>query len=87
MYPLSDRGGLCVAQHGPFNWEKPGLRFFLNVPCIHVPPFARRVLGRMLRHCTASTPVSLSFEWHKSVVRLPSIYSKLISRANLLAPR
>ncbi len=41
MYPLGDRGGLCVAQHGSFNWEKPGLCFFLNVPCIHMQPFAR----------------------------------------------
>jgi hypothetical protein len=80
MYPLGDRGGLCVAQHGSFNWEKPGLRYFLNVPY-------RRVLGRLLRRCTASTPVSSSFEWHKNVVQLPSIYPKLISRAGLLAPR
>ena len=35
MYPLGDRGGLCVAQHGSFNWEKPGLHFFLNVPCVY----------------------------------------------------
>jgi hypothetical protein len=33
MYPLGDGGGFCVAQHGSFNWEKPGLCFFLNVPC------------------------------------------------------
>ena len=34
MYLLGDRGGLCIAQHGSFNWEKPGLRFLLNSPCI-----------------------------------------------------
>ncbi len=31
---LGDRGGLCVTQHGSFNWEKPGLHSVLNVPCI-----------------------------------------------------
>jgi hypothetical protein len=69
MYPLGDRGGLCVAKHGSFNWEKPGLYFFLNVPCIHMQPFARQVIGRMLRRCTASTPVSSSFEWSNFVNR------------------
>ncbi len=87
MYLFGDTGGLCVAQHGSFNWKKPGLRFFLNVPCIHIQPFARRVLGRMLRRFTASTPVSSSLEWHKNVVRLPSIYPKLISRVKFLVPR
>ncbi len=33
MYPLGDKGCLCIAQHGSFNWEKPGLHSFLNVPC------------------------------------------------------
>ncbi len=66
---LCDRGGLCVAQHGLFNWEKRGLCFFLNVPCIHMQPFVRRVLGSMLRQCTASTPVSSSFEWSNFVDR------------------
>ena len=28
-HPLGDRGGLCVAQHGLYNWEKPGLYSFL----------------------------------------------------------
>ena len=32
-------------------------------------PFARRVLGRMLRRCTASTPVPSSFEWGNFVDR------------------
>jgi hypothetical protein len=42
-------------------------RYFLPL----TPPssFARRVLGRMLRRCTASTPVSSSFEWHNYVDR------------------
>ncbi len=54
------------------------LRFFSNVPCIPcaakwplglLQPFARRVLGSMLRCCTASTPVSSSFEGHHFVDR------------------
>ncbi len=28
-HPLGDRGGLCVAQHGSYNLEKPGLCSFL----------------------------------------------------------
>jgi hypothetical protein len=28
-FRLGDRGGLCVAQHGLYNWEKPGLHSFL----------------------------------------------------------
>ncbi len=28
-HPLGDRGGLCVAQHGLYNLEKPGLQSFL----------------------------------------------------------
>ena len=27
-HPLGDRGGLCVAQHGLYNWERPGLYSF-----------------------------------------------------------
>ncbi len=27
-HPLGDRGGLCVAQHGLYNLEKPGLQSF-----------------------------------------------------------
>ena len=27
-HPLGDRGGLCVAQHGLYNWERPGLDSF-----------------------------------------------------------
>jgi hypothetical protein len=78
MCPLGDRGGLCVAQHGSFNWEKPGLHFFFNVPYIPRAAkwplvlcqlFARRVLGSMMRRCTASTLVSSSFEWHHFVDR------------------
>ena len=38
-------------------------------PLVLWQPFARRLLGRMLRHCTASTPVSSSFEWHHFVDR------------------
>ena len=38
-------------------------------PLVLWQPFARRVLGRMLRRCTASTPVSSSFEWHNFVDR------------------
>ncbi len=62
-------GSMGLAQHGSFNWEKPGLYFFLNVPCMHMQPFARRALGRMLRRCTASTPVSSLFEWNNFVDR------------------
>ncbi len=69
MCSLGDKGGLCVAQPGSFNWVKSGLCFFLNVPCIHMQPFARRVLGRMIRRFTASTPVSSSFEWGNFVDR------------------
>ncbi len=29
LHALGDRGGLCVAQHGLYNWKKPGLRSFL----------------------------------------------------------
>jgi hypothetical protein len=51
---------------------------FLHVPCVPCAakwplvlwqPFARRVLGNMLRRCTASTPVSSSFKWHHFVDR------------------
>ncbi len=77
MYPLGDRSGICVVQHGSFNWEKPGLHSFLNVPCIPCAAkwplvwqlFARRMLGSMFRRCTALTPVSSSFEWHHFVGR------------------
>ncbi len=77
-HPLGDRGGRCVAQYGSFNWEKPGLHFFLNVPCIPCAakwplviwqPFARRLLDSMLRRCTALTPVSSAFEWRHFVDR------------------
>ena len=34
-FRLGDRGGLCDAQHGLYNWEKPGLHSFY-VPCNHV---------------------------------------------------
>jgi hypothetical protein len=56
----------------------PGLHFFLNVPRIPCAvkwplvlwqPFARRVLGSILRRCTASTPASSSFEWNHFVDR------------------
>ncbi len=29
-HPLGDRGGLCIMQHGLYNWEKPGLHSFLS---------------------------------------------------------
>ena len=35
-HPLGDRGGLCIAQHGSFNWAKPGLHSYFNAhftPC------------------------------------------------------
>jgi hypothetical protein len=27
-FRLGDRGGLCIAQHGLYNWEQPGLHSF-----------------------------------------------------------
>jgi hypothetical protein len=78
LHPLGDRGGICVAQHGLFNWAKPGLHSFLYVPCrlYHARQngswyygsfsldWCSAQLGSMLRRCTALTPVSSSFEWH-----------------------
>ena len=76
MYPLGDRGGLCVAQHGSMVHLTGRSRVFIPcVPCaakwplVLWQPFARRVLGSMLRRCTASTPVASSFEWHHFVNR------------------
>ncbi len=92
------RNGRCivffVAQHGSFNWEKPGLHFFLNVPCIPCAakwplvlwqPFARRVLGSMLRRFTASTPVPSSFEFNHFVDR-SALYTSSFRRHRDIVP-